>query len=151
MPLIFAGIKNHTLKCHGLSQCLEYFIPYPIILLCFVGTWRGLSHSTSFTSHKRKFILGSLSLVVLNYTFLILPNAIKGFIKFFGFSVSPRFSNLFYCLWYLNPFVDCLLYLFMRREDDDILAFLYRCRGSDRHQNTAQHTTSTSTHHHNVQ
>ncbi len=107
MPLIFAGIKNHTLKCHGLSQCLEYFIPYPIILLCFVGTWRGLSHSTSFTSHKRKFVLGSLSLVVLNYTFLILPNAIKGFIKFFGFSVSPRFSNLFYCLWYLNPFVDC--------------------------------------------
>lgn len=61
------------------------FIPYPIILLCFVGTWKGFSHTTSHNPH-----------VPLNYTLLILPNAIKVFIKFFGFSVSQRISNFFF-------------------------------------------------------
>lgn len=106
--------KNHTLKFHGLSQCLAYFILYTIILLCFVGTWRGLSHSTSLTSHKRKLILVSLSLVLMNYTFLILPNAFKGFIKSFGFSVSQRISNFFLLSLVSKPI--CWLFIVLVHE-----------------------------------
>ncbi|XDV31526.1 hypothetical protein PO909_002517 [Leuciscus waleckii] len=79
VPLIFTDFYHYQLFSL-LSLSIGCLIPYPIIILCFVGTCRGLSRAISLTSLKRKKILGSLFLVLLTYTFLILPNVILTFI-----------------------------------------------------------------------
>lgn len=132
VPLTFTNIEQHEIFTM-FSQCLACFIPYSVILLCFVGTWRGLSHAISLTSHKRKLILGSLSLVLLNYTFLILPLSITS-LCLMVLEHPPPFALKVYlfchCLLYLNPLADCLLYLFMRSDVDNIMKSLYYCCSS---------------------
>uniref|UniRef100_A0A8C2EXF2 G-protein coupled receptors family 1 profile domain-containing protein n=1 Tax=Cyprinus carpio TaxID=7962 RepID=A0A8C2EXF2_CYPCA len=130
MPLTFIKIREQAMFT-VLSQSLASFIPYPIILLCFVGTWRGLSHAKSLTSQKRKLILGSLSLVLLNYTFLILPLSISSLCLEFLNPPPPTAVNVYlFCHFflYLNPLADCLLYLFMRRDAENIMKSLFSCR-----------------------
>ncbi len=73
VPLIFANIGPPHIVFKTLPVCIACLIPYPIIILCFAGTWRGLSHSISLTALKRKLILGCLFLVLVTYTFIILP------------------------------------------------------------------------------
>ncbi len=81
VPLIFAEIKPPDIYFNRLPRSIACLIPYPIIILCFAGTCRGLSHSISLTALKRKFILGSLFLVLLTYTLIILPFVIMVFIR----------------------------------------------------------------------
>ncbi|KAK9980430.1 hypothetical protein ABG768_000038 [Culter alburnus] len=140
VPLIFADI-NYLLLFKPLSLSIGYLIPYPIIILCFVGTCRGLSHAISLTSLKRKLILGRLFLVLLTYTFLIFPFVIMSFIE----EIFPqlRFSLLFYDvldffsqLVPLNPIADCLLYLFMRPDAGDLMKSVCCCCRTDTHQNS---------------
>ncbi|XDV30419.1 hypothetical protein PO909_033345 [Leuciscus waleckii] len=119
VPLTFTNIKQQDIFTM-FSQCLA----------CFIRTWRGLSHAISITAHKRKLILGSLSLVLLNYTFLILPLSITSFCLVF-LEHHPPFVLKFYlfchCLLYLNPLADCLLYLFMRSDAENIMKSFYCC------------------------
>ncbi len=122
VPLIF----------YHLPECIACFIPYPIIIFCFVGTCRGLSHSLSLTSINRKLILGSMFLVLLTYTCLILPFVIMDFIDFYTcidwMNMTFKKVDLFLeCLLYLNPLADCLLYLFMRADVGDIMKPLPCC------------------------
>ncbi|XP_050978652.1 psychosine receptor-like [Labeo rohita] len=152
VPLIFADIKPPHLYFSDLPQTIACFIPYPIIILCFVGTCRGLSHSISLTPLKRRLILGSLFLVLLTYTCLILPFVILDFIDYFTcidtmnmtFKKAERFLE---CLLYLNPLADCLLYLFMRADVGDIIKSVPCCCRTDRHQNSLRLTSSTNTQH----
>ncbi|XDV26399.1 hypothetical protein PO909_030129, partial [Leuciscus waleckii] len=118
VPLIFAVISFTDVNSLWLSVSIACLIPYPIIILCFVGTCRGLSRAISLTSLKRKNILGSLFLVLLTYTFLILPFIILTFIYTSGYD---SYSPLFYIIWrcseylvFLNPLADCVLYMFLR-------------------------------------
>uniref|UniRef100_A0A8C2IDF8 G-protein coupled receptors family 1 profile domain-containing protein n=1 Tax=Cyprinus carpio TaxID=7962 RepID=A0A8C2IDF8_CYPCA len=122
VPLIF----------YHLPECIACFFPYPIIIFCFVGTCRGLSHSLSLTPLNRKLILGSLFLVLLTYTCLILPFVIMDFIDFYTcidwMNMIFVKANLFLeCLLYLNPLADCLLYLFMRADVSDIMKSVPCC------------------------
>ncbi|KAK9979004.1 hypothetical protein ABG768_012451 [Culter alburnus] len=141
VPLIFADIDFDSLYFGFVKRSIGYFIPYPIIILCFVGTRRGLSHAISLTSLKRQLILGSLFLVLLTYTFLILPNVILGFIV----KIDPNmwksllFIRVYYFfrfLMYLNPLADCLLYLFMRPDAGDLMKSVRCCCRTDTHQNS---------------
>ncbi len=132
MPLTFIKIRDQEMFTM-ISQSLACFVPYSVILLCFVGTWRGLSHAISLTSHKRKLILGSLSLVLLNYTLLILPLSITSLCLKFLEPAPPIAENVYlFChfLLYLNPIADCLLYLFMRSDADNIMRSLFCCWSS---------------------
>lgn len=143
VPLTFTNIEQHDIFTM-FSQCLACFIPYSVILLCFVGTWRGLSHAISLTSHKRKLILGSLSLVLLNYTFLILPLSITSLCLMVLEHVTPFAFKVYlfcHCLLYLNPLADCLLYLFMRSDVDNIMKSLFYCCSSPE-----SSTATTNTH-----
>ncbi len=131
VPLIF----------YRLPECIACFIPYPIIIFCFVGTCRGLSHSLSLTSLNRKLILGSLFLVLLTYTCLILPFVIMDFIDFYTCidwmnMIFKKVDLFLECLLYLNPLADCLLYLFMRADVGDIMKSVPCCCKPDRHQNS---------------
>ncbi|XP_057217494.1 ovarian cancer G-protein coupled receptor 1-like [Triplophysa rosa] len=150
VPLIFATIRPPHLYFHYLWWSVATLIPYPVIILCFVGTWRGLSHAISLTSHKRRMILGTLFLVLLSYTFIILPISVVCFliqITHYEFRRTLSFLKVYRfaeCLLYLNPLADCLLYLFMRTDAADVLPSLHCCRRSDTHQISVRYTTRTT-------
>ncbi|KAK9979000.1 hypothetical protein ABG768_012449 [Culter alburnus] len=130
VPLIFADIYSDYLFNY-LPRSIGCFIPYPIIILCFVGTRRGLSHAISLTSLKRQLIL-----VLLTYTFLILPYLILDFIDkiFPNLWNSLLFVKMYYFfkyVLYLNPLADCLLYLFMRPDVETVeprLPAVFQCK-----------------------
>ncbi|KAK9979003.1 hypothetical protein ABG768_012450 [Culter alburnus] len=141
VPLIFADINSDYLYSNFLFRSIGCFIPYPIIILCFLGIRRGLSHAISLTSLKRQLILGSLFLVLLTYTFLILPFVILCFIldMFPKLDKSLLFVKVYYFfkfLLYLNPLADCLLYLFMRPDAGDLMKSVRCCCRTDTHQNS---------------
>ncbi len=58
VPLIFAEIDPPDIYFNTLPRCIACLIPYPIIILCFAGTSRGLSHSISLTALQCKFNFG---------------------------------------------------------------------------------------------
>ncbi|XP_048051491.1 mas-related G-protein coupled receptor member X1-like [Megalobrama amblycephala] len=136
VPLIFTFSKYFD----SLSVPIGCLIPYPIIILCFVGTRRGLSHAISLTSLKRKLILGRLFLVLLTYTFLIFPIVIMWFFsQIFPQFMFSSFSDVLYFfshLMFLNPIADCLLYLFMRPDAGDLMKSVCCCCRTDTHQNS---------------
>ncbi|KAA0707402.1 hypothetical protein E1301_Tti023089 [Triplophysa tibetana] len=150
VPLIFGSIRPPDLYFEFLWVSVALWIPYPVIILCFVGTWRGLSHAISLTPQKRRMILGTLFLVMLSYTFIILPYSI---VCLFNHITDDKFwLNLSFqkvyrfvrCLLRLNPLADCLLYLFMRTDAADLLPSLHCCRRSDTHQISVRYTTRTT-------
>lgn len=119
----------------NVTQCVVFFIPYVIIILCFAGTCRGLSHAISMTSKKRTVVLGNLSLVLVNYTFLILPLSFttlftRCVLDYQELDVAYNTYIFCHCLLYLNPLADCLFYFFMRSDIDKIVKSLYCCRSS---------------------
>ncbi|XP_067307609.1 G-protein coupled receptor 4 [Pseudorasbora parva] len=124
VPLIFADLNSDWLL-KPLPRSIASLIPYPIIVLCFIGTCRGLSHATSFTPLNHKLILGSLFLLLVTYTLLILPFVILNLIRDI-FSTNFRFY-LFKFLRYLKPLADCLLYLFLRPDVGDLLTCVQCC------------------------
>ncbi|KAK9979001.1 hypothetical protein ABG768_012448 [Culter alburnus] len=141
VPLIFADIDSDYLYFRYVKRSIGCLIPYPIIILCFVGTRRGLSHAISLTSLKRQLILGSLFMVLLTYTFLILPHIILSFID----KIDPnmwksllfiRVYYFFQFLLYLNPLADSILYLFMRPDAGDLMKSVRCCCRTDTHQNS---------------
>ncbi len=130
VPLIFAKIKPPHISFIRLPRCIACLIPYIIIILCFAGTWRGLSHTVSLTALKRKLILGSLFLVLLTYTLLILPYVIIIFIsKFFHYHsfVFVKFLHYAHLLLCVNPLADCFLYLFKRTDVGDLMKSVRCC------------------------
>ncbi len=143
VPLIFANIKPPNLSFRVLPRCIACFIPYPIIILCFVGTYRGLSHSISLTSHKRNLILGRLFLVLFTYTCLIFPIIFMSFIvKIMNVKRGLKYRKVSYfltSLLYLNPLADCIFYMFMRADVGDIMKSVHCCCRMERHQNLTQH------------
>ncbi|KAK9980432.1 hypothetical protein ABG768_000040 [Culter alburnus] len=139
VPLIFVGLAVCLQDFKPLPLSIGYLIPYPIIILCFVGTCHGLSHAISLTSLKRKLILGRLFLVLLTYTFLILPYVITSSIEEIFPKLKDSLPEVFYFLsdlLFLNPIADCLLYLFMRPDAGDLMKSVCCCCRTDTHQNS---------------
>ncbi len=150
VPLIFAEIYPPHIQFECLPYSIACLIPYPIIILCFAGTWRDLSHLISPTALKRKLIFGSLFLVLLTYTFIILPFVIVLFIiNYYEACRCPSNSSLlieksyFYAVLLLrvNPLADCLLYLFIRPDVGDLMKSVrYCCRRQSLNHNQDEHS-----------
>ncbi len=99
----------------------------------------------SLTPLKKQFVLGPLFFVVISYTFLILPftilvlfivhlhfeNALGSLLDFTGF------------LYMLIPLVDCLLYVFMRSDAENIIRTPHCCSRLKRVRTETGQTTST--------
>ncbi len=128
VPLIFTEIEPPYIDFKTVPLCIACLIPYIIIILCFAGTCRGLSRSISLTALKRKIILGSLFLVLLTYTFLILPYVIMELIvefsSYYSFNNFYRYTRL---LLYVNPLADCVLYLFIRPDVGNMMKSVHCC------------------------
>ena len=97
-----------------------YLLPYPLVICFSMGTWRALSNAKSVPAHERRRIMGTLALVLFIYTVLFLPFIIL----MLTITVSPALLNeapvqnlwiLADILLALNPMVDPILYVFMRR------------------------------------
>ncbi|XP_039509684.1 G-protein coupled receptor 4-like [Pimephales promelas] len=153
VPLIFADF-SYYLDFNHLPRSIGCLIPYPIIILCFIGTCRGLSRAISLTSVKRRKILGSLFLVLLTYTFLILPYIITTFIREYrahSYSYSHNSRVLLDIFWrfseyllFLNPLADCVLYMFIRPDVGGLMKSVHCCCRTDTHQDST-HTHGTNT------
>lgn len=106
-------------------------LPYPLVIFCFVGTWRSLSKTTLSPSEQRR-VIGVLALVLCVYTVLFLP-----FERFFVINIAGLQSNCtggfiyqktsIEILTALNPLFDLVLYVFMRRDIKDILTNVCSC------------------------
>ncbi|XP_058622596.1 mas-related G-protein coupled receptor member A5-like [Onychostoma macrolepis] len=132
VPLIFAEVNPPRIYFNRPPMCVACLIPYIIIILCFAGTRRGLSRSISLTALQRKLILGSLFLVLLTYTFLILPFVIVVFIvQFHNLKFAIRVYRCARLLVSVNPLADCVLYMFIRPDVRNMMKSVCCCR---RHQ-----------------
>ncbi len=111
-----------------LLSVIFFLLPYPLVVFCFVGSWKALSHSVAVTSDERKRILMILSLVLFNYTVLFLPSIAQNII--FAVSFKHGISSYDYLhsvsgiMMYLNPLADSLLYIFIRKDAHSMLRFL---------------------------
>uniref|UniRef100_A0A671NK78 G-protein coupled receptors family 1 profile domain-containing protein n=1 Tax=Sinocyclocheilus anshuiensis TaxID=1608454 RepID=A0A671NK78_9TELE len=94
-----------------LLSVIILLLPYPLVVFCFVGSWKALSHSVA------KRILRILALVLFNYTVLFLPSIIQNIIIMFSFELVSGI------LVYLNPLADSLLYVFLRKDANS----MFRC------------------------
>uniref|UniRef100_A0A8C9V618 G-protein coupled receptors family 1 profile domain-containing protein n=1 Tax=Scleropages formosus TaxID=113540 RepID=A0A8C9V618_SCLFO len=112
----------------------QYFIfpallilPFPLLLLLFVGTWRGLSKAFTLSTREKRRILATLALVIGNYTFIFLPYIVATLAK------VPPSSNFFLLgrlLMFFSPLLDPVLYIFMRKDIRLILEDFPCCRKS---------------------
>uniref|UniRef100_A0A673FFP6 G-protein coupled receptors family 1 profile domain-containing protein n=1 Tax=Sinocyclocheilus rhinocerous TaxID=307959 RepID=A0A673FFP6_9TELE len=106
---------------------LAPLIPYAVIILCFVGSCRSLSHSISLTPLKKQLVLAPLFFVVISYTFLILPLQICLFVNANIYEFPLDRAVLTLILYLLNPLVDCFLYVFMRSDAENIIRTTPHC------------------------
>ena len=116
----------------ALCLCIINLLPYPFVMLFFVGTWRALSKSKSVSSREQRRIMGTLALVLFIYTALFLPYIVlmqmfQIFPELMKEGVFQRFAVMSSTLLSLNPMVDPILYVFMRKKDLLVLP-CRRCR-----------------------
>lgn len=124
--LIFNGYLEYAF----LISVFIFLMPYPVVVLSFVGSWRALSHSVSVSPDEQKRILRILALVLFIYTVLFLPSIVKNII--FALSIAQgqlaRHFNYLHTvseiMMYLNPLADCLLYVFLRKDVTNMLRCL---------------------------
>nr|XP_055051496.1 C-C chemokine receptor type 4-like [Misgurnus anguillicaudatus] len=96
--------------------CAVIVVAYVVIVFCFARVCRILSHSKAVTSLKKWFVLATLLLVLLSYTFTVIPYSIA-LMQFLIFNiVNGYLFNIGEKLLMLNPLVDCVMYVFLRRD-----------------------------------
>ncbi|XP_056330440.1 G-protein coupled receptor 4-like [Danio aesculapii] len=123
-------------------QYIMPFIPYVVIIVCFALVCRSLSHSISLTPLKKQLVLAPLFFVLMSYTFLTLPGNIL-FIFFAYTNMDGSLIRLWIFteyLYMLNPLVDCLLYVFMRSDAENIIWTPHCCSKPKGSQNETQST-----------
>ncbi|XP_057206551.1 psychosine receptor-like [Triplophysa rosa] len=91
-------------------------IYYIVIIFCFAGAYRALSHSQSVTSIKRQLVMASLFFVLLSYTFSTLTLSISFLLSLITYNLTYYIYKLAVILNMLNPIADCVLYVFMRND-----------------------------------
>ncbi len=111
-----------------LLNVIMFFVPYPLVVFCFVGSWKALSHSVAVTPDERKRILMILALVLFNYTVLFLPSIVQNIIFAISFkhgiSSYDSLHSVSGIMMYLNPLADSLLYVFIKKDAHSMLRFL---------------------------
>ncbi|XP_078144767.1 G-protein coupled receptor 4-like [Centroberyx gerrardi] len=130
--IVFIIVNYFVMDFLGIMILLSIFLlllPFPLLIFFLAGTLKALSASISVPPEEKRRIVGVLVLVLLNYTLLFLPTIIL------FLAVATSSSGLIFhpnlCLIFiqLNPLVDLVLYVFMRKGAvDKLLACLCRCR-----------------------
>ncbi|XP_078099358.1 G-protein coupled receptor 4-like [Sander vitreus] len=128
------------------------FLPFPLLIFFCCATLKALSASVSILPDERRRIVGTLVLVLLNYTLLFLPNIILITVDSILMKVE-RYTNvhsqsdtLFYLSFLflkLNPLADLVLYIFMKKGAlDKMLASVCCCRVEDKDVSSLENNTN---------
>ncbi|KAL2083725.1 hypothetical protein ACEWY4_021498 [Coilia grayii] len=139
-----SGTIHHRLLSS--SYIVFYLLPYPLVICFTMGTWRALSCAKSVAAQEQKRIMGTLVLVLAIYTVFFMPYIIL----MLALTISPTllneppvqtFGSLVDILLSLNPMVDPILYVVMRRDAKEMLTNMVCCKKKEKNQ---QQTLQTS-------
>ncbi|XP_029926596.1 G-protein coupled receptor 4-like [Myripristis murdjan] len=115
-------ISSRPLSPHVLLS-IYLLLPFPLLIFFLAGTLKALSSSISVPSEEKRRIVGTLVLVLLNYTLLFVPLIIL-FVQIITTAHDDDYN-----LVQLSPLMDLVLYVFVKKGSvDKLLAFLCRCR-----------------------
>ncbi|XP_070772209.1 G-protein coupled receptor 4-like [Enoplosus armatus] len=100
-------------------------IPFPLLVFSLAGTLKALSAAICVPLKEKRRIVGTLVVVLLNYTMLFLPWVIW----LLGFSHIVSDSGFYLSFLQFSPLADLVLYVFMRKGAvDKLLVRLCCCR-----------------------
>ncbi|XP_044070061.1 G-protein coupled receptor 4-like isoform X2 [Siniperca chuatsi] len=100
-------------------------LPFPLLIFSLAGTLKALSAAISVSLKEKRRIVGTLVVVLLNYTVLFLPWVI--WLLELSHIVSD--SGLYLSFLQFSPLADLVLYVFMRKGAvDKLLVHLCCCR-----------------------
>ena len=106
-------------------------LPAFVFILCLAGTVRSLlktpSAASSVPAEEKRRIVGTLVLLLLNYTVTILPTVIWKISGQFMDSYHIHISDPVLAMFLLSPFVDLILFVFMFKGLFDKLLRCLRC------------------------
>ncbi|XP_067338868.1 G-protein coupled receptor 4-like [Channa argus] len=116
-------VMQFVFPCHFIFLLL----PFPVFILCLVGTFKSLSSAISVSLKEKCRIIGTLVLVLLIYTLLFMPWVICK-PKYLQMK-SDDHSALHLPFLMFSPIADLGLYVFMRKGAvDRLLACTCCCR-----------------------
>ncbi|KAL2083387.1 hypothetical protein ACEWY4_021160 [Coilia grayii] len=117
-------------------RTVPFMLPFPFLVFFLFRTWRVLSKIRSLSPRKQRQVLGTLALVLCIYMLFFLPYIVIDLIiqhkeKTWFTRYLHLFSEVFLSL---NPLLDTVLYVFMRKDAKDIfrafpcLSRVQKCR-----------------------
>ncbi|KAG9267189.1 G-protein coupled receptor 4-like [Astyanax mexicanus] len=131
-------IIRGNLEVVFLMSSVLLFVPYPLVVFCFFGSWRALSRSVSVPPDEKKRVLRILALVLFSYTVMFLPVSVCHIlisVSLENFAKVAPLKLVAGLLIYLNPLADCLMYVFLRKDIKGILKyFCYKIPNRNRDQ-----------------
>ncbi|XP_029926894.1 G-protein coupled receptor 4-like [Myripristis murdjan] len=156
IPLVHTFLNNissRPLSPHILLS-IYLLLPFPLLIFFLAGTLKALSSSISVPSEEKRRIVGTLVLVLLNYTLLFAPLIILFLNKEHERFSSPSCKTVPFgrdvqlIFVQLSPLMDLVLYVFVKKGSvDKLLAFLCRCRMTTEQEQGQVSTVDSSTLH----
>ncbi|GAA6235062.1 G-protein coupled receptor 4-like [Lates japonicus] len=117
MACVFCFIEFIISLFVPISHSILLLLPFPLLIFSLAGTFKALPAAISLSLEEKRQIVGTLVLVLVNYTLLFLPWIIWLPLK------SCCFSNTFdFYLWifsvfiHFNPLADLVLCVFIRKD-----------------------------------
>ncbi|XP_039477918.1 uncharacterized protein LOC120443376 [Oreochromis aureus] len=100
-------------------------LPAPVFIFCLARTFTALPAATSVPTEDKRRSLGTLVLLFFNYFVMIVPTLIHPILEY---TFRPFFSSIpVSILFLLCPFVDLILFFFMRKGCKDKLLVCLCC------------------------
>ncbi|XP_030604385.1 mas-related G-protein coupled receptor member X1-like isoform X1 [Archocentrus centrarchus] len=110
---------------HFLRVFIFILIPVFLFVSCFAATLNALNVASSVPTKEKRRIVATLILLLLNYFLMILPAIIELTFEFHPYYIV---RDIVFILFLLSPFMDLILFLFMRKgPTDKLLACLCCC------------------------
>ncbi|XP_042358709.1 G-protein coupled receptor 4-like [Plectropomus leopardus] len=135
MEFLTALLTSHSI----IFRCVFLLLPFPLLIFFLVGTLRALSAAISLPVKEKRRIVGTLVLVLLNYTVLFLPWVIWLLQKLHGqFFHDVNDSGFYLSFLQFSPLADLILYVFMRKGAVDKLLARLCCERMTREEDQGQ-------------
>ncbi|XP_029926895.1 G-protein coupled receptor 4-like [Myripristis murdjan] len=128
LPLLLGFLGYFMLRFLRPHILLSIYLllPFPLLIFFLAGTLKALTSSISVPPEEKRRIVGTLVLVLLNYTLLFLPTII---LYISADTLSDPDNPVQSTLLQLSPLMDLVLYIFMKKGTvDKLLGCLCRCR-----------------------
>lgn len=116
-----------VLNQHFLITILVFNLS-PLLIFSFAWTLRALPSATSVPTDEKRRVLGTLVVLLLNHFLMIFPMAVC-YTLMFKYRIDFPYSVI--SLFLLSPFMDLVLFIFMRKGPIDRLLAHLCCCGMD--------------------